>query len=360
MFSKAAVFNMVLKFLLLITHEVASECEKFTTDHIINVTPIDKRIGDNVTIDCKLTDSTKEQQVRWEHLYGVVRRVFTESYITLLNISYLDIGTYRCIDITSCVLKEVTLNVQGAPSIIRTRNYVEMSDEMAITFTIETISFPPPDRNVTVRLCSQENKGSLFDVQPFSSWITLFLNSSEYSTAGYNINLTLNVEKLTENGLYCVDISNKLGKTSFSFYGNFSGVNDVMIKEKTFLLFLEENVTIITLGGLGLLSLVFVLTIFVLCKKLKKGKIFILSKLFNAMQTRTSVPSSHSYKMTQLSNDFFQDPVPCQTGTFTTRSIQMRDKLYDPNGIPKNFSGRMDSRVYSFGQSEPEYYEDDF
>lgn len=105
------------------------------------------------------------------------------------------------------------------PAVIRKTEHVEMSDKIKITFTLDVISFPPPHENVSVGLCNGKKK-SVFRADRDLSLLTVNSKNVEYRVEGYQMNLSIGVEELPDNGLYCVDISNKYGTTTFHLYGN--------------------------------------------------------------------------------------------------------------------------------------------
>ncbi|XP_056013110.1 uncharacterized protein LOC125680042 isoform X3 [Ostrea edulis] len=254
--------------------DVTNGCEVTTTELTIYPaeTIIDWTIGKTLELNCQPTDASKVYHFQWKHYVGVeniLLRTFNTASITLSNMSYLDIGKYRCMGTAEkCVQKEITVNVMGMPAVVRKTEHVEIRDDMKITFALDIISFPSPHENVTVGLCNGKKK-TVFNVSWDSRLLTARKKYLEYKVLGYQMNLSISVEALPEYGLYCVDISNTYGLTSFHLYGNITNSPNDSTNDETLLSFLRENMTMVTLGGLGLLMFVFLSAVVVLCRKLK-------------------------------------------------------------------------------------------
>ncbi|XP_056013116.1 uncharacterized protein LOC125657422 [Ostrea edulis] len=76
-----------------------------------------------------------------------------------------------------------------------------------------------------------------------------------------------------------------------------------------------------------------------------------------------SISPSQPIKMREHSNTMKQkptrEPVLCPMKSFTLQNVGVKDMMYHNKECKRNESIRMDSRVYSFGQSEPDDFEYD-
>ncbi|XP_078323050.1 uncharacterized protein LOC111127236 [Crassostrea virginica] len=242
--------------------KVNAECSQ-TTD----TTTKEKQIGDCLSLACE----SKNDFVYWEHYGGwnqTLLRTFSTPNITLLNISYLDTGKYICVAKESVCLRSVSLNVQGKPTVLKANYHI---DKMNTIFSFDILSFPSPNKNVTIKECEMGKKETVVRADTVLTFLTVSLNNSKYQMNGYQMEASLNLKTMTKNNYPCIEVylSNKNGNVSIPFQMK-ANVNNSE-NGGTILHFLRENIFEITLGGIALLIVLILMSVVVLCRRIKKG-----------------------------------------------------------------------------------------
>nr|XP_034316839.1 uncharacterized protein LOC105328286 isoform X2 [Crassostrea gigas] len=306
-----------------------------------------RTVGDSLSLSCP----PQNNQIRWEHhSSNVLLSTFNTPNITIFNISYLDIGTYQCLTIKdSCIRKKVVLNVQGPPVVLRTKKYIGIGETNMILIASELISFPPPDENVTIKVCGAENQRKMNVIEYQSVLVNASRNNSDFEITGYRTNITIDPSTLTGETFICIKvyISNRIGETMFTL--NLTIKYDDSDDRGSFFRFLQENSFLVSLSGLGLLLLIILIVLITLCRRLKRVETIKVSESYDSMRTHSV--RSHNTTNHNNSNTLWRNPVPSQTSFDPDQTLQLRVDLYEQKA-GKSFARTQNPGVYSFQQSE--------
>nr|XP_034303604.1 uncharacterized protein LOC117681778 isoform X1 [Crassostrea gigas] len=303
-----------------------------------------KTVGNILSLSCP----PQNNHIRWEHhSSNVLLRTFHTPNFTIFNISYLDIGTYQCLNTQdSCIRKKVILNVQGPPAFLRAEKYIGIGETKMTLIASELISFPRPDENVTIKACGAENQKEINATEYQSVLVKASRYNSDFEIAGYRINITIDPSTLTGETLTCIEvyISNNIGETMFRLYltTEYSDFDN----RGSFFKFLRENTFLVSLSGLGMLLLIILIVLITLCRRLKRVETMKVSESYDPMRTQSVRTTNHNN-----SNTLWSDTVPGQTRFDPDQTLQLRVELYEQNA-EKSFARTQNPGVYSFQQSE--------
>nr|XP_022328037.1 uncharacterized protein LOC111127236 isoform X4 [Crassostrea virginica] len=295
--------------------KVNAECSQ-TTD----TTTEEKQIGDCLSLACE----SKNDFVYWEHYGGwnqTLLRTFSTPNITLSNISYLDTGKYICVAKESVCLRSVSLNVQA------------------------------PNKNVTIKECEMGKKETVVRADTVLTFLKVSLNNSDYQINGYLMKASLNLKTMTKNNYLCIEVylSNKNGNVSIPFQMK-ANVNNSE-NGGTILHFLRENIFEITLGGIALLIVLILMSVVVLCRRIKKVEQERVCES-TKQDTHLGTLSSRTYKSFPLRNP---EPEACQgTGPCPFWVAAPSEDTLPEQDLGDDTSVSDSSGLYSFVQSESE------
>ena len=101
----------------------------------------------------------------------------------------------------------------GKPTVLKANYHI---DKMNTIFSFDILSFPSPNKNVTIKECEMGKKETVVRADTVLTFLTVSLNNSNYQINGYQMNVSL----MTKNNYPCIEVyfSNRNGKVSIPFH----------------------------------------------------------------------------------------------------------------------------------------------
>ena len=101
----------------------------------------------------------------------------------------------------------------GKPTVLKAEYHIDKTNTI---FSFDILSFPSPNRNVTIKECEMGKKETVVSADTVLTFLTVSLNNSNYQINGYQMNVSL----MTKNNYPCIEVyfSNKYGNVSIPFH----------------------------------------------------------------------------------------------------------------------------------------------